>query len=157
MKASKNPSEKAIDAANQLHGSAMRLLRLMRDSRSGEGPGMAKLSVLGHLYRNGTTTPTALAAYLRIQPQSLTRLLADLQQRNLITRRPDEADRRQSLLEITAAGSKLLTEAVRDQRTELARAIDAELTPAEQELLRIAAGLIDRLAAASGPKAAASG
>jgi len=157
MKAAKNPSETANDTASQLHRSALRLLRLMRDTRSGEGLGMSKLSVLGHLYRNGTTTPTALAAYLRIQPQSLTRLLADLQQNNLITRRPDDADRRQSLLEITAAGSKLLIEAVRDQRTELARTIAAELTPAEQELLRIAAGLMDRLAAATGAQSAASG
>jgi len=152
-----NPSETAIDTANQLHRSALRLLRLMRHNRSGEGPGMVMLSVLGHLYRHGTTTPTALASYLRIQPQSLTRLLADLQQRNLITRRPDEADRRQSLLAITAAGSELLTESVRDQRSDLARAIAAELTPAEQELLRIAAGLMDRLAAASGAQAETSG
>jgi len=33
------------------------------------------------------------------------------------------------------AGTGLLIEAVRDQRTQLARTIAAELTPAEQELL----------------------
>ena len=157
MKSSKCTSEAAIDIANQLHRSTLRLLRLLQAARSTDGLGMSKLSVLGRLYRNGTTTPTALAAYLRVQPQSLTRLLADLQRRNLIVRRPDGADRRQSLLEITDAGSKLLIEAVSDQRTELARAIAEELTPAEQELLRIAAGLMDHLAAVTGARVTASG
>jgi DNA-binding MarR family transcriptional regulator len=156
MKTSRNPSETAIDTANQLHRSALRLLRLMRDTRSAEGLGMSRLSVLGRLYRNGTTTPTDLAAYLRIQPQSLTRLLADLQRRKLITRRPGEKDRRQSLLEVTAAGSDLLTKEVRGQRTLLAQTIAAELTPAEQELLRIAAVLMDRLAAKTGAQDSAS-
>jgi len=148
--------EMAIDTAGQLHRSALRLLRLMRGTGSDEGLGMAKLSVLGHLYRHGTTTPTALAAHMRIQPQSLTRLLADLQHRKLITRRPDPADRRQSLMEITTAGSKLLTEAIHDQRTELARIIAASLTPAEQEMLRIAAGLMDLMADAASDRPSTS-
>jgi DNA-binding MarR family transcriptional regulator len=157
MKPSENLSETAVDTASQLHRSALRLLRLIRAARPAEGLGPSRLSVLGRLYRNGTTTPTDLAAYLRIQPQSLTRLLADLQRRKLITRRPGDADRRQSLLQITAAGSELLIREVRGQSTLLARTIAAELTPAEQELLRIAAGLMDRLAAAAEAQAAASG
>ena len=146
-----------MDTANQLHRSALRLLRRMQAARPTDGLSSSKLSVLGRLYREGTATPTELAAYLRIQPQSLTRLLADLQHRNLITCRPDEADRRQRLLEISAAGSKLLVEAVRDQRTELARTIASALTPAEQDLLRIACGLMDRLATVAGAQATASG
>jgi DNA-binding MarR family transcriptional regulator len=157
MKTSKNLSETAMDTANQLHRSALRLLRRMQAARPTDGLSSSKLSVLGRLHREGTATPTALAAYLRIQPQSLTRLLADLQHRNLITRRRDEADRRQRLLEISAAGSKLLVEAVRDQRTELARTIASALTPAEQDLLRIACGLMDRLATVAGAQATASG
>jgi DNA-binding MarR family transcriptional regulator len=157
MKTSEDASEAVIDTANQLHRSALRLLRLMQAACSTEGLSALKLSVLGRLYRQGTATPTALAAYLRIQPQSLTRLLADLQRRKLITRRPVETDRRQSLLEITAAGSELLIAEVRGQRTLLARTIARELTPTEQELLRIAAILMDRLAAVTEARAAAPG
>jgi DNA-binding MarR family transcriptional regulator len=149
-------SETAVDTANLLHRSALRLLRRVRAARPAEGLGPSRLSVLGRLYRKGTTTPTELAAYLRIQPQSLTRLLADLQRCKLITRRPGDADRRQSLLQITAAGSKRLIREVRGQRTLLARTIAGELTPAEQELLRIAAGLMDRLAAAAKAQTAAA-
>jgi DNA-binding MarR family transcriptional regulator len=156
MNASRNPSESAIDTASQLHRSALRLLRRMQVSRSAEGLSSSKLSVLGRLYREGTTTPTDLAAYLRIRPQSLTRLLADLQRRKLITRRPDEADRRQSLLQVTAAGSELLAKEIRGQRTLLAQTIAGQLTTAEQELLRIAAGLMDRLAATTEQQDAAS-
>jgi DNA-binding MarR family transcriptional regulator len=157
MKIYKDPSDTAVDTANQLHRSALRLLRLMRAGRPAEGLSSAKLSVLGYLYRQGTTTPTSLAAYLRIQPQSLTRLLADLQRRELIMRRPGKADRRQNLLEITPDGSELLIAELHDRRTLLARTIAAELTPAEQELLRITAGLMDRLAAATEAPAAAAG
>jgi DNA-binding MarR family transcriptional regulator len=157
MASSENLPELAVDTASQLHRSALRLLRRTRASRPGEGLGPSRLSVLGRLYRKGTTTPTDLAAYLRIKPQSLTRLLADLQRRKLIMRRPGDADRRQSLLEITAAGSELLTREIRGQRTLLARTIAGKLTTAEQELLRIAAGLMDRLAAGAETPAADSG
>jgi DNA-binding MarR family transcriptional regulator len=102
--------------------------------------------VLGRLYRHGESTATGLAAHLRIQPQSMTRLIADLERRRLITRRADDADRRQSLLGITDQGAQLLTEDIRDQRVKLAQIIVEALTPAEQEMLRLAAGLMDRLA-----------
>lgn len=143
-------SELVVDpaeVATPLHRSASRLIRGLRVSRPAEGLSLARLGVLGRLHRKGTATATALAAYLRIQPQSLTRVLADLARRGLITRRADAADRRRSLIEITEAGRQLLLEDVHGRRTRLARAIGEVLTPTEQELLRLAAGLIDRVAA----------
>ncbi len=75
----------------------------------------------------------------------------------LITRRTNEADRRQSLLEITGEGVRLLVEDVRGQRETLARAMMDALTPTERELLRLAAGLMDRLAEAAETRASGSG
>jgi DNA-binding MarR family transcriptional regulator len=144
-----DPSDILIDTASQVHRSSLRLVRLLRDARSGQSLGTAKLGVLGRLHRHGGATATALAAYLRVQPQSLTRLLADLEQSGLITRRTNAADRRQSLLEITETGTQLLVEEVGGQRLQLAQIIAQELTSTEQELLRLAAGLLDRLAAAA--------
>ncbi len=146
------PSEKALDSAldtaSQLHRSAFRLSRLLMTGEAGR-MSMSKLGVMGYLYRRGTTTATEVAAYLRIVPQSLTRLIADLEKRRLITRRPNDADHRQSLLEITDAGIRLLTEDILSQRKALAQVIIQALTPAEQEMLRLAAGLMDRLATAT--------
>jgi DNA-binding MarR family transcriptional regulator len=141
----KGPSEASIDTANQLHRSALRLFRFLRETQPAKGLTLSKFSVLGYLYRKGRATATELAAYLRVRPQSLTRLVADLEQRKLILRRSKDEDRRQSLLQITEAGARLLDEDIRDQRVRLAQVIEKDLTPAEQELLRIAAGLLDHI------------
>jgi DNA-binding MarR family transcriptional regulator len=153
MALSHNPSNGTIDTANQLHHSVLHLFRVMRTVRSGSGLTLSKLSILGRLYRDGMATATALATYMRIQPQSLTRVIADLEQQKLIKRQPNGIDRRESLLEITKTGTQLLVKDIQDQREELARTIAKELTPAEQELLRIAAGLMDRLAETTDAKA----
>jgi DNA-binding MarR family transcriptional regulator len=145
MNASTLPSQTTIDTANQLHRSALRLLRVLRATRPAKGLTSSKLAVLGRLYQDGMATATALAGYLRIQPQSLTRLVAELERRRLITRRQDDADRRQSLLEITDAGTQLLMEEIGTQRVRLAETMAKELTATEQELLRLAAGLMDHL------------
>jgi len=155
MELSNNPSGATLDTANQLHRSALRLLRVLRAVRPAKGLSSSKLAVLGRLYQDGMATATALAAYLRIQPQSLTRLVADLERRKLITRRQDDADRRQSLLEITDKGSRLLMEEIGDQRVKLAETMAKELTVTEQDLLRLAAGLMDRLSSVTEAQAVA--
>jgi DNA-binding MarR family transcriptional regulator len=151
------PSTTATDAANQLHRGALRLLRVLRAARQAEGLTLSKTGVLGYLYRDGMTTSTELAAYLRVKPQSLTRLLADLEQSKLIVRRSNGEDRRENLLGITEAGAQLLIEDIRGQRVRLAEVIEKELTPAEKELLRIAAGLMDRIAATTETRVAPLG
>jgi DNA-binding MarR family transcriptional regulator len=147
MDPSNNTTGATIDTANQLHRSALRLLRVLRDTRPAKGLSSSKLAVLGRLYQDGLSTATALAGYLRIQPQSLTRLVADLERRKLITRRQDDADRRKSLLDITDAGTRLLMVEIGAQRVKLAETMAKELTVTERELLRLAAGLMDHLSA----------
>jgi len=137
----------ALDTASRLHRSVLQLPRLLMPDGV-KGLSMSKLGVMGYLYRQGTTTATELAAYLRIQPQSLTRLITDLEKQSWIKRHPNDADHRQNLLEITEEGTSMLIKGVMSQRLALARAIVDALTPAEQEMLRLSAGLIDRLAQA---------
>ncbi len=149
METEKEYHDIAFDTANKLHRSALHLVRLLRSALPERGLSSARLGVLGRLYREGTAIATDLAAYLHIQPQSLTRVLTELEQRGLITRRPDEVDRRRSLLEITEEGRRLLVEEIREQRVMLARIIAKEFTSAERDMLRIAAGLMDRLAEAA--------
>ena len=146
MNVLEEPSNTATDTANQLYRSALRLFRVLRATRPAKGLTLSKAGVLGYLYRDGKTTLTELAAYLRVKPQSLTRLLADLERSKHIVRRSNGEDRRENLLEITKAGVGLLIEDIRGQRVRLAEVIEKELTPAEKELLRIAAGLVDRIA-----------
>jgi DNA-binding MarR family transcriptional regulator len=148
MKTENKKSEGALDTAVTLHQSASRLTRVLRASFSTERLSASKLGVLGFLHREGPATAADLAAYLRVQPQSLTRLVDDLEGRSLIDRLPSMEDRRRSPLKINEAGLRLLTETIGKQRESLARTIAEVLTPAEQELLRLSAGLMDELAAA---------
>jgi DNA-binding MarR family transcriptional regulator len=144
-------SETALENANRLYSSASRLCRRLRVVRAVGGLSMAKLGVLSLLRREGVTTATALATYLGVQPQSLTRLLADSENEGLIKCRQDQADKRRSLIEITSAGSRLLADEASERGSRLAAAMIGVLTPTEQELVRLAAGLIDRLADAIEP------
>lgn len=144
-----HPSDLTLDIADQLQQSSWRLLRALRAVRSTEGLSTSKLGVLGCLHRDGLATAAGLASYLHVQPQSLTRMIEDLERRCLITRRTNTEDRRQNLLEITDAGTQILRDTVREQRKILAQAMINELTHPEQELIRVSAELMDKLATAT--------
>jgi DNA-binding MarR family transcriptional regulator len=125
--------------------SVTRLARRLRVERMDHGVPLSGLSVLAHLLRSGTLTATALAALEHVQPQSITRILNDLETGGLIVREPDESDRRQLRLDITSEGRALLMEDARRQDAWLAGVLMADLTEAEQGVLRIAAQLLDRI------------
>lgn len=144
-------SESARAAAVALrHGvvSLGRRLRMERTLSTAE-PTMLELSVLGHLNRRGPLTPGELAAADKVQPQSLTRTLTSLESAQFVSRKPDPADGRRSLLAITPAGYEALRRTMAQRDVWLAAAMAAQLTPTEIELLRLAGDLMDRLAAAS--------
>jgi DNA-binding MarR family transcriptional regulator len=156
MAAARIPRQDAAlrDTAAALQRNAAALARRLRSATPPGGLSPARLGILAALRRHGqAVTPTALAAELGIQPQSLTRLLADLETRRLILRRGDAADRRRSLIALTAAGRRRLERELQRRRAVLAAAIAAAFTPAERQTLARAAGLLGRLAEAL-PRAA---
>jgi DNA-binding MarR family transcriptional regulator len=123
----------------------MRLARRLRTERPAGALSSNKISVLAHLHRGGPATPGELAAAEHQRPQSLTRVFAELERAGLVSRSPGYADRRQSVLAITAAG---VDELVRDMAHRDAWLIStlAGRTDAERQILRIAGTLMDRLA-----------
>jgi len=123
-----------------------RLARRLRIERPQTSQTALELGILAHLHRRGPMTPGALAAAERLQPQSLTRTLASLERQRLAVRQPDDRDHRRSLLAITDAGRQALATDMRQRDAWLAEAMARQLTQAERDLLRIAAGLMDRLA-----------
>jgi DNA-binding MarR family transcriptional regulator len=143
--------EDQLKIARRIRRSVTQLARRLRAERPAHAISLSKLSVLGRLSRNGPLTATDLAEQERIQPQSLTRLLADLEQRALVTRRQDQSDRRQVIIEITSKGLELLIEDARPQAAWLARAMSTVLSPVEQELLRLGSQLMQRLTDADPP------
>jgi DNA-binding MarR family transcriptional regulator len=146
--------EELLKAANAVRRGVTRLARRLRTERSADAISLSKLSVLGRLSRGGPLTASDIAGQERIQPQSLTRLLTDLEEQALITRAEDEQDRRQLLIEITPGGTELLIRDARQQAVWLGRAMSSLLSPVEQEVLRLAAQLMQQLADADAPAAA---
>jgi DNA-binding MarR family transcriptional regulator len=132
--------------ADDLRRSLARIARQLRKLRAEHGISASKLSVLGRLHRaGGPLTAVDLARQERLQPQSLTRIIAELDERGLVARRPDVADRRQVLIDITPQGRELLVLDARQQNAWLADAMDTKLTGTEQALLVLAGKLLDRL------------
>lgn len=69
---------------------------------------LGKLSILGHLKARGAMRAGDLAVLEQSQPQTLTRVLAELEGQRLISRTPDLADRRRAIIAITDEGSRVL-------------------------------------------------
>jgi DNA-binding MarR family transcriptional regulator len=142
------PSAAVLETAGLLYRQASRLTRRLRITNPASGPGLSKLGVLARLHQDGPDTASRLAEYLGLQPQSMTRLLSAMENSGLIVRHINKTDRRQNLIELTTVGQRLLRGEIGKRQDRLAHAMISVLTPAEMELLRIAAGLLDRVAVA---------
>ena len=141
------PNEDDGKAATKVRRSVTHLARRLRGLRSDHGISGSKLAILGWLFRASTPmTATDLARLERLQPQSLTRIIAELDEHRLIRRTPAEEDRRQILIEITQAGRELLVVDAYRQNQWLMETMAVRLTKAEREILAIAADLLDKLA-----------
>lgn len=138
--------EEISNTAGNLRTSLARLNRRLRLQSRTTGLSATKHSILGQLYREGPKNPKALALAEGVQPQSVTRALADLEAAGLVLRRQDEADRRQFQLEITASGRELIVQDARSRASWLANAMESELTAIERDLLRLSIPLLDKLA-----------
>jgi DNA-binding MarR family transcriptional regulator len=140
--------EEVLAAATAVRRGVTRLGRRLRHERPASGATLLQLSVLAGLNRYGPMTPGELAAIERVQPQSLTRTLASLEARHLVARQDHPRDRRRALLVLTPQGQEVLQADMRQRDSWLALAMEAHLTPAEQQLLRLAGELMERLAEA---------
>lgn len=135
----------ADDAAHTVRMSVMRLHRRLRKERPDNGLSLTNLSALGRLDRDGPLTASALAEAERIQPQSVSRVIADLERQGLVERLPDDTDRRRVLVRATDSGRSLMADDRRTRDEWLGVAMSS-LTQAERDILVVAARLIDQLA-----------
>lgn len=125
----------------------LRLARGMRQAaQDGELTGSA-LILLGSLHRGGAMSAVELARREGLQPQSLSRLLARLDQQGLIMRSVDPEDGRRHVIAITQAGMAMLAEQIVRRRDWLAQRMGERLTEAERGTLLDAAALMLRLSA----------
>jgi DNA-binding MarR family transcriptional regulator len=131
--------------AEQTRGAVARLARRLRAERPAGSLSSNKISVLSHLYRRGPSSPGEIAATEHQQPQSLTRVFAELESAGLMRRTPNMADRRGSVLALTSAGADALRRDMAHRDAWLAGAFD-DLSDQEVALLGRAAAIMERLA-----------
>ena len=103
-------------------------------------------SVLGRLDRGGSSSVSDLAVAERVRPQSMAQTVGELEEDGLVQRRPDPADGRRALVELTDRGRTALEADRRARDGWLAQAIERDLSRREQDVLGDAVELLRRLA-----------
>jgi len=124
----------------------MALARQLRRHRPDNGLTMSQLEVLGDVNRAGVTTPAEVAGRLQVRVQSLTDILNDLEARGLVSRRPDDTDRRRQLIELTHDGLELLLRDRAERDGWLYEAMREHLSELEFNLLMLTAPVLRKLA-----------
>lgn len=133
--------------SSSLRMSVLRLARRLRTERASTSLGLTQLSALATVDRHGPLTPRELAAHEKVQPPSMTRVIAQLEEQGLVIRTAHPTDGRQALVAVSDTGRALLREDRRRRDAWLANRL-RELSPEELALLRAAAPVLERLAIA---------
>lgn len=130
--------------AMQLRDAITRLNRRVRQTRPVGDLTVTQLSALTSLELAGALTPRELADTERVQPPTMTRIVAKLEERGLVQRTPHPTDGRQIILSMTESGRAVFARLERARNEWLARRL-AELTPQERETLLRAAEILQKV------------
>ncbi|MFC8850677.1 MULTISPECIES: MarR family winged helix-turn-helix transcriptional regulator [unclassified Micromonospora] len=133
--------------APQLRDAITRLNRRVRQARPVGDLTVTQLSALTSLVLAGALTPRELADVERVQPPTMTKIVAKLEERGLVGRTPHPTDGRQVILSATEGGRAVLDQFERARNEWLARRL-AELPEADRETLQRAAEILQQLARA---------
>jgi DNA-binding MarR family transcriptional regulator len=116
----------------------------MRAQRADWVVTISQLAVLSTLECHGPLTPGELATHEKVQPPSMTRVLAGLEELGLVARRPHPTDGRQVIVQLTEAGTRRCRDEVRTREAWLSRRV-AALDPDDRDALRRAVEVINQL------------
>jgi DNA-binding MarR family transcriptional regulator len=126
------------ELASTMRHVVLRLTRRLRAQRADISVTVTQLMALSTLAKHGPMSAGELAAHERVQPPSMTKILAVLEEHGLAHREQHPSDRRQIVVQATEAGKTLLAQ------ERLLRL--ATLTADERRLLGRASALLQRLA-----------
>jgi DNA-binding MarR family transcriptional regulator len=140
------PSPHSLDAAtaSRLRLVVARLARLLRQQTLEGDVSVSMLSALASVERLGLASLGELAAVERVQPPSMTRIVARLEEHGMVAREADAADRRVARLRVTPAGAKFLARNRKRRDAYLAERLRS-LSPAEVGAVEAALPILERL------------
>ncbi|MGW3243912.1 MarR family winged helix-turn-helix transcriptional regulator [Streptomyces sp. NPDC001070] len=142
---------KALEAGDPTEvGAALRLTvgRIARRLRQAHAVGdvtLSEVSVLARLDRDGPDSPGSLAELERVRPQAMATTLAGLEERGLVSRRPDASDKRRVVMTVTDAGRKVLADRRSESVQRLGAVLNEEFSAGERRQLVDVLPLLDRL------------
>ena len=136
----------AFEFTPRLRLAIARLTRMLRQYADPEATlSQSLVSALATIARVGPVTLGRLAELERVQPPSMTRIAAKLEEQGMLVRELDPRDRRVALVRTTPAGEEFLYQ-VRTRKNEFLGARLAELSAAELSAIERALPAIERLA-----------
>ncbi|MDI1461970.1 MarR family transcriptional regulator [Catellatospora sp. KI3] len=133
------------ELTERLRDAITRLNRRLRQERPLGDLTVTQLSALTSLRIGGALTPRELSEAERVQPPTMTKIVAKLEDRGLISRAPHPTDGRQVLLSLSPEGIAVLDRYQRVRDEWLADRL-AGLAPDERDTVERAAQLLERLA-----------
>lgn len=139
------------ELASDLSLALVRMTRHLRGRRTDSRVSLTQLSALATLSLEGPITPGALAAKERVQPPSMTRVIASLADLGLVERSPHPTDGRQVIVSIAESGLTLLA----DERSAREAWMTERLSTLNDEQLQVLRAAVDIFAdmvAEDGPK-----
>ncbi|GAA2037082.1 MarR family transcriptional regulator [Catenulispora yoronensis] len=132
-------------AARALRVLVGRLRRRLREVDDVHELTASQLAALGRLDADGPASTSDLAKAERVRPQSMAATIAVLEERGLVRRRPDPADGRRQLVELTPEADETVRGSRRARDEWLERALRERYDEAELRTVVEALELLDRL------------
>ena len=137
------PTEADASLVAGLRLVVMRLARRLRQQAEG-GLTASRLSALSTIARLGPLTLGELAGVEQVQPPSMTRIVANLEEQGLVIREVDPQDRRVARVRVSDEGSAYVARSRTLKNAYLAERID-RFDPLERARLAEALPLLERL------------
>lgn len=134
--------------ASDLSLAVVRLTRHLRGRRANAQASLTQLSALATLARDGAMTPGTLAAREKVQPPSMTRVIASLVDLGLVERAPHPTDGRQIIVTLSEAGEALIKDETHAREVWMNERLSA-LDEPQLKILREAVGIMTSLVADS--------
>ncbi|WP_253258990.1 MarR family winged helix-turn-helix transcriptional regulator [Subtercola boreus] len=143
--ASVDPVSAADDLAAQLRPALLRVSRRLRAEKADNELSDSQSAILGYLWKNGPSTPGALAAFERVTPPSMNRTINAVVGAGYAERTPSAHDGRKVMVSLTDQGEALVRETRRRRDAWLTLRL-AELSPDDRSALARAATVLRELA-----------
>ncbi len=137
------PTSQVTEVAHNLRIAVNRTTRQLRAAGARKIT-LTQMSAMATIKEAGQLTLGELATRERVQPPSMTRVIATLTDNGLVERISDPADGRQVLVSLTPEGREVLAEEGRTREAWLSQAL-ADLPPAELKVLAEASDIMMRL------------